>query len=119
MLTSFGATHVIDRTLSSERIIEEVTAVANGPVDIAYDAVSEESTIKIAGAVLRSGSQLVHVFSGAEQLIKDIIEEKKIETASALGVMSGVNRWSLIGLWEKLPEFLEKDFIKVRSLNCH
>ncbi|PIL36596.1 hypothetical protein GSI_00285 [Ganoderma sinense ZZ0214-1] len=112
LLTTFGATHVLDRTLPSEKIIEEVKVIASGSVDLVYDAVSEESTVKLAGAVLRSGGQLVLVLASAEEPIKDIIQEKKIETVSAMGIMSGTNRGSLEGLWEKLPEFLEKGLIK-------
>ncbi|KAI1789677.1 GroES-like protein [Ganoderma leucocontextum] len=112
LLDSFGATHVVDRTLPSERIVEQVKAIVNGPVDLAYDAVSEESTVKIAGAVLRSGGQLVVVLPNAAEFIKDDIEEKKIQAIQAQGVMSGVNRGALAGLWEKLPEFLEKGLIK-------
>lgn len=112
LLTSFGATHVLDRKLPSEKIIEEVKAIAKGPVDLAYDGVSEEDTVKTATAVLRSGGQLVIVLPTAEGFIKDIIEEKKMQLVSALGVMSGVNRGALAGLWEKFPELLEKGLIK-------
>ena len=115
LLTSFGATHVLDRKLPSEKIIEEVKAIAKGPVDLAYDGVSEEDTVKTATAVLRSGGQLVIVLPTAEGFIKDIIEEKKMQLVSALGVMSGVNRGALAGLWEKFPELLEKGLIKVRK----
>ncbi len=113
LLTSFGATHVLDRTLPSENILEEVQAIANGPVDLAFDAVSENDTLQLASAAVRFGGQLVVVLPGSEESIKDVIQEKKIQAVPAVGRMSGVNRGALDGLWEKLPEFLEKGLIKV------
>ncbi|TBU46513.1 GroES-like protein [Dichomitus squalens] len=112
LLTGFGATHIIDRTLPSEKIIEEVQAIANGPVDLAYDAMSEEETLKISGAVLRTGGSLVVTLPGRDGLIKDVIEEKKLQVASAMGIMTGPNRGALDDLWAVLPEWLEKGLIK-------
>lgn len=113
LLRSFGATHVIDRTLPVEEIVEEVQTIADGPVGIVYDAVSEKSTLQLATAALRHGGQLVLVIPGAEVAIKDVIEEKKIHIVSAMGRMSGVTQDALANFWKKLPECLEKSLIKV------
>ena len=85
LVTSFGAAHVIDRTLPVQKVIDEVLAIANGPVDLAYDVVSEDDTLAISGAVVRSHGQFVmvgwHVME--VEVVQKAIKEKHLEAIIA------------------------------------
>ncbi len=110
----YGATHVVDRKLSEQRTIAEVTAIAGGPVDLVYDAVSEDSTLHLAGAAVREGGQVVVVLPGQEELFKKLFDPKHVEWVIARGFQSSDrNKGALAGLWKKLPELLKEGVLKV------
>ncbi len=112
----YGATHVVDRKLSEERTIAEVHAIAGGPVDLVYDAVSEDSTLRLAAAAVREGGQAVVVLPGQEELSKTLFDPKHVEWVIARGFQSSErNKGALAGLWKKLPELLKEGALKVRA----
>ena len=94
-------------------------SIANGAIDLVYDAVSEEETVKVAVAVLRTGGQLVIDFPDADGSVKDVIEKKKLEVVLALGLMSDQNRGALDELWAVLAQWLEKGLVKVSVFRDH
>ncbi|TFK83844.1 GroES-like protein, partial [Polyporus arcularius HHB13444] len=109
----YGATHVVDRKLSEERTIAEVHAIAGGPVDLVYDAVSEDSTLHLAGAAVREGGQVVVVLPGQEELFKKLFDPKHVEWVIARGFQSSErNKGALAGLWKQLPELLKEGVLK-------
>lgn len=114
---SYGATHVIDRKLSSDRIVEEVKIIAGGPVDLAYDAISEPDTLALSAAVLPQGGQFVYVLPDKEELVSRLVSEKNLKAVFAIAVQSlEKNRGALVDLYSKLPEYLEQGVIKVCSV---
>ncbi|CAL1717202.1 unnamed protein product [Somion occarium] len=56
---TLGATHTIDRRLSSSEIIAEVKKITSEPIKIVYDAISLGSTQEIAYEITASGGTLV------------------------------------------------------------
>lgn len=116
LLKTFGATHVVDRKLSVEKIIAEIHAIAGGPVDLVYDTVSEDSTLALAEAAVRQGGQVVVVDPGKGELFQKLFGPKGVEWVIARGIQSSErNKGALAGLWRKLPGLLEEGVLKVRS----
>ena len=75
-LKSLGATHVLDRNLSPEAILSEITKITGGvPLRYAYDAVSDKTTQCMAYDALASGGGLVSVFPNSEALLADRVRE--------------------------------------------
>ncbi|KAI0705980.1 GroES-like protein [Cerioporus squamosus] len=109
----YGATHVIDRKLSEESTIAEIRAIAGGPVDLVYDAVSDDGTITLAAAAVQEGGQAVVVLPDKEELYKKLFDPKHVEWVIARGFQSSErNKGALAGLWRKLPELLEEGALK-------
>ncbi|KII89452.1 hypothetical protein PLICRDRAFT_175628 [Plicaturopsis crispa FD-325 SS-3] len=59
LLTSLGATHVVDRSLPAADIVASVQKVAGGPVDVAFDSISLPETISTAYDAVKSSGILV------------------------------------------------------------
>ena len=115
LVKEYGATHVIDRTLPTDKIVEEVTAIAGGPIDLVYDAVSSGDTPTIATGALRHGGQVVFVIPYQADALEKLKAEKAAQTIFAEGIMSyRRNQGAIPGLLQKLPELLEKGILKVR-----
>ncbi|RPD53645.1 GroES-like protein [Lentinus tigrinus ALCF2SS1-7] len=113
LVKAYGATHVIDRKLSQDKIIEQVKAIAGGLVDLSYETVVEEETITLSAAAVRPGGQLVVVLPGKEPLIQKLTEPKDVQWVIARGLQSTEqNKGALLGLLRKLPELLEEGVIK-------
>ena len=111
-----GATHVIDRTLSQEKVVEEVLKIAGSPVDLAYDGVSEAETIELSVAVLRKGGSLIVLQPGKNELVNSLTAPKGVKWTFvvALGSLER-NQGALAGLWERLPELLADGSLQVSS----
>ena len=58
LLKSYGATHVIDRTLKGPELIARAQEIAGKPIQIIYDAISLPDTQNVAYDVLSSGGTL-------------------------------------------------------------
>lgn len=115
LLHDYGATHVIDRTLPEEKIVEQVKAIVGGPVDISYDAVSTAETTKLSVAVLKpDGGRLVYVFFGQGALIAELTAGKNVEAVCARGLQTSErNLGALASLYAKLPELIKEKALKV------
>lgn len=59
LLTSLGATHVIDRKLSDDETIAAATKIAGGPIRFAYDAIASAATQQLAYDVVAPSGDLV------------------------------------------------------------
>ncbi|KAI0788285.1 GroES-like protein [Fomes fomentarius] len=57
----FGATHVIDRTLTRAALVSEIQRIAEGPIGLVYDAISLPDTKEIGYDVLAAGGSLIIV----------------------------------------------------------
>ncbi|GLB40685.1 putative alcohol dehydrogenase GroES-like domain [Lyophyllum shimeji] len=106
-LKSLGATHVLDRQLSSASLKAETARITSAPIDIVYDAVSRPDTQEAGLGLLRSGGSLVVVLSPVVKATdgKDVIHTAGMWTfphSRALGVQ----------LYSALTELLDKGLIK-------
>ena len=50
-----GATHVIDRMLPQDQIVEQVKAIVGDLVDLSYETVVEDETIALSAAAVKPG----------------------------------------------------------------
>ncbi|KAF9812136.1 hypothetical protein IEO21_06369 [Rhodonia placenta] len=64
-LLELGATHVIDRNLSADETLEEVSAITTAPIETIYDAVAIPETQNLAYDLLAPGGCLVLVLGDA------------------------------------------------------
>ncbi|KAI0702772.1 GroES-like protein [Earliella scabrosa] len=110
---SYGATHVLDRTLPADRVIEEVQAIAGGPVDLVYDAISEPDTLALSVAVLCPRGRLVFVRPDMHERVGGLVVEKELQALYAQGAQClEQTRGALSGFYEKLPALLEEGLIR-------
>ncbi|KAI0324003.1 GroES-like protein [Cubamyces sp. BRFM 1775] len=116
LLTSLGATHVIDRFLSAEAILAKLPELTGGkPIELVYDAISLPETMPLAYQALAPGGGLVIVLSDVIPAeLKKEGDGKRI--AYVFGnVHSPENRACGIELYKRLTEWLEKGIIKPNS----
>ncbi|KAI0753649.1 chaperonin 10-like protein [Fomes fomentarius] len=113
LVKSYGATHVLDRKRPSEEIISEITRIAGGPVDVVYDAISEEDTLALSVAVARQAGQLVYTLGYKAELVQKLAAEKGLQTVAArASLLDPKDRGSVDGLLEKLPQLLREGLLK-------
>ncbi|KAG6827875.1 hypothetical protein H0H92_010144 [Tricholoma furcatifolium] len=62
-LKSLGATHILDRNLSSEALAAEIRKITSKPLEIVYDAVSVPDTQATGYSLLSDGGSLVIVLA--------------------------------------------------------
>lgn len=114
LLTSLGATHVVDRTLPADVILAELPKLTGGkPLEVVFDGVSEPSTQVLAYRAVPSGGNLVLVLPDVipAELKKDG-EQKHI--VMVRGSISFPHTQAAgLELFEHLTEWLEKGLIKV------
>ncbi|TFK93790.1 GroES-like protein [Polyporus arcularius HHB13444] len=56
---SFGATHVVDRTLPRAELVQTIQKIAGGPIDLVYDAISVYETKDLGYEIVSSGGSLI------------------------------------------------------------
>lgn len=117
LLTSFGATHVLDRALPATEILTRISAITEGvPVEYVYDAISLPDTQSLGYAALAPGGTLVLtlpcVIPDAERAEGSEVG-KKIVQGHGLASLPG-NEKLATELFKRLPEWLEKGVFKVR-----
>ena len=109
-----GATHVIDRKLSQDQIVEQVKAIVGDLVDLSYETVVEDETIALSAAAVKPGGQLVAILPGKEPLIQQLSEPKNVQWIIARGLQSTEqNKGALLSLLLRLPELIDEGAIKV------
>ncbi|KAI0776644.1 GroES-like protein [Trametes elegans] len=112
LLKSLGATHVLDRTLSTEALSAQARALAGGAdFEIVYDAISEPETLAPAYAVTAPTGTLVKVLYTPIPGVPE--EELKTRVLCAHGLFkTPINRAVSASLLAKLPELLASGTIK-------
>ncbi|KAI0925499.1 hypothetical protein AcV5_008220 [Taiwanofungus camphoratus] len=109
-LVSLGATHVLDRRLSSEAIREEVSKITPLPIETIFDGASLPDTQDAAYDLLAPGGCLVLVlFEKIDEAKKT--KDKRVEKAWGQ-VNAPENRAVGAGLYKKLPALLEEGAIR-------
>ncbi|KAF9218705.1 GroES-like protein [Gyrodon lividus] len=59
LLTSLGATHIIDRSTPASSFASSITRITNLPISLVYDAVSHQDTQQLGYDVLAEGGHIV------------------------------------------------------------
>ncbi|TBU50235.1 GroES-like protein [Dichomitus squalens] len=111
LLQTLGATHVLDRKLSSEELIAEATKITGGPFEVVYDAIASEETSSMAYAVTARGGHLVTVLSNPALELRAKEEGKNVDFVHGV-FKSEVNRDIGRSLLDALPGLLKSGDIK-------
>ncbi len=114
LLTSLGATHVVDRRLPADVILEQLPGLAGGkPLEVVFDSVSDSNTQVLAYRAVPSGGQLVLVLPDVIPAeLKGGGEQKRI--VMVRGSISFPHTQAAgVELFKHLTEWLEKGLIKV------
>ena len=115
LLTSLGATHVLDRSLPASAILSKLPELAAGkPIELVYDAIAHADTQVLAYQAAAPGGAIVLVLP--EVIPADLKKDGDGKRVS--GVFGNVhrpdNRACGEELYARLSEWLEKGIIKVR-----
>ncbi|KAI0072335.1 GroES-like protein [Panus rudis PR-1116 ss-1] len=114
LVKSLGATHPVDRSLSSSAIVEEVKKIASKPVKIVYDSISLKDTQNTGYDVLASGGILVTVLS--PQVDKEkIADDKKIKSTFGSPYVAP-NKQIGIEFWSHAAEYLSSGDIRPNNV---
>ncbi|EIW57190.1 GroES-like protein [Trametes versicolor FP-101664 SS1] len=117
LLTSLGATHIIDRSLEADAILAKLPELTGGkPLEFVYDAISLPETMPLAYQALAPGGGLVIVLGDViPATLKDEGDQKQI--AYVFGnVHTPENRACGVELYKRLTEWLEKGIIKPNTV---
>ncbi|TBU37976.1 GroES-like protein [Dichomitus squalens] len=110
-LKTLGATHVVDRKLSTGELQAEFAKIASGQFEVVYDAVSLADTFPLSLAATAPGGHLVVVLSAAE--IAEEAEKQGKNVHHARGwFVAPINREVSGPLLASLPKLLETGDIK-------
>lgn len=112
LLTSLGATNVLDRNLPADALITEINKITgNKPIKYVYDSISSGATQQAGLDIVASGGHLVTVLA----LSVKIPEDKT--GIAALGIFAPHNAKLLETLYhDKLSGFLEKGIIRPNNI---
>ncbi|KAH9939852.1 GroES-like protein [Amylocystis lapponica] len=110
LLTSLGATHVLDRNLSADALRAEAAKITSAPIQTVYDAIGDADTQLTAYSLLAPGGTLVIVQGdaipaekkSADKLVKNVFGNVNVPANRAVGV----------GLYSKLTTLLDEGDLK-------
>ena len=108
VLKSYGATHVLDRSLPQDALVAEVLKIAGGPVSLVYDAISLPDTQAAGYALLVPNGKLLVVLPPG---IKDTTEGRTVIAVHGVVQMPHNIEFSKV-LRAQLPAWLESGEIK-------
>ena len=115
LLTALGATHILDRTLSTPAILAAIsTALKGAPLSFIYDAISSQDTQTLARAALAPGGKLVIVNPRADAGSEDDGKGLTIVNAQGGVYMQPFNRACAEAVFARLERWLADGSIKVR-----
>ncbi|KAI0635561.1 GroES-like protein [Trametes polyzona] len=117
LLTSLGATHVLNRSLSNDAILAIISELTGGkPLEFAFDAISTQETMSLAYQAISPGGSLVIV-------LDDVIpKELKLENDGkrVVYVTGNVhvpeNRACGLELYKRVSGWLENGLIKPNAV---
>lgn len=120
-LKSIGATHILDRALSSEKILDEVSNITGGaPLAYAFDVVSDKTTLGMAYDALALGGGLVSVLpGGSEPLLADRVREgdgKRVVHAAGSLHRIPANRTLGLEVYKRVSDWLKDGTLVVRRV---
>ncbi|EMD40132.1 hypothetical protein CERSUDRAFT_151111 [Gelatoporia subvermispora B] len=109
MLKELGATHVLDRNLSTDALSEEIAKITSKPLEIVYDAISLPVTQNAAFDITAPGGYLVLVLSEAIDPAKKASQPKHVIVH--LGA-TGPGYEASNSVWTTLTELVEEGVIQ-------
>ena len=113
LLQGLGATHVLDRNLSTDDLVSTVKKIASGPVPLVVDTVSNETTQATGYEVLAGGGVL------SLTLPAQIPQEKRVADKPIYEVLANIyfpeHQALGVGFYSHLTQYLASGDIKV----CH
>lgn len=112
LVRSVGATHTIDRRLSTSAIVSKVKEVTSEPVEVIFDAISIASTQETAYEILASGGKLVLVHPSS--IPQDKVKADK--TVINTGVLAPDNKPVIENLYKRLTQHLASGDIKPNAV---
>ncbi|OCH90884.1 NAD(P)-binding protein, partial [Obba rivulosa] len=110
LLKALGATHVLDRNLSSEALRQDVIEITSQPVEIIYDAISIPSTQNAAYDILAPGGYLVLLLGEAIDAAKKASQPAKNVIVHIGGVGPGFKEGD--NIWTTLTGLLEEGVVR-------
>ncbi|TFK79449.1 GroES-like protein [Polyporus arcularius HHB13444] len=113
LLTSLGATHILDRTLPTSAILAELPKLTAGnPLEFVFDAIASADTQALAYQAVAPGGSVVVVLPENIPAALKKPEDKKKVSGVAGNVHFPQNRKCGEELFARLTEWLEKGIIK-------
>lgn len=119
LLKSLGATHVIDRSLSKEATLAELSTLLGGkPLDYVFVALLDAEALRLGRDALAPGGALATVSPAPQRIPEDVAnpgQDKRISYVFG-SPRPPHNREIGVALYKQLTEWLEKGLLKVRHL---
>ena len=85
---SFGATHVVDRTLPVVTLAQTIRDLAGGPVELVYDAISTTETKPLGYDIVAPGGSLILV-------IPEYVDHYKMPSTKEVNIVEAMGEFSL------------------------
>ncbi|OCH89714.1 GroES-like protein [Obba rivulosa] len=112
LLTSLGATHVLDRKLASDALVAQVAAISQASIEVVFDAISLAQTQNAAFDILAPTGQVVIVTPDQIDAARKAAAPRK-KVVSVLGNVNAPGRREAgRSLYAKVTELLEEGTIK-------
>ncbi len=112
---SFGATHVVDRTLPRAELVQTIQQIAGGPIDLVYDAISVPETKDLGYEIVSPGGSLII-------LIPEHVDDHKFPSTKDVRVIEAFGEFSVPENREfgaeatvEIEKLLQDGVIKVRA----
>ena len=120
-LKFIGATHILDRALSREKMLEEISSITGGALlAYAFDVVSDKTTLGMAYDARARGGGLVSVLpGGSEPLLADHVREgdgKRVVHAAGSLHRIPANRALGLEVYKRVSDWLKDGTLVVRRV---
>lgn len=117
LLKSLGATHVLDRGLTTDALRAEVSKITPQPIKVALDAISVPTTQNAAYDILAPGGQLVITVQDSIDAEKKAAQPDKTVVHVFASLTFPEHLKAGASLCAKLTGLLEEGVVKVRAIN--
>ncbi|EJF65089.1 GroES-like protein [Dichomitus squalens LYAD-421 SS1] len=117
LLTSLGATHVLDRHLSHSDLLFQIASITAGTaLTFAYDAIADPDTQHVAFDALASGGTLIITWDKAISAAEQMADESKtiVEVFASVYVPEG--RETGVAMFKHLSGWLESGALKSNNV---
>ncbi|KAI6131565.1 chaperonin 10-like protein [Pisolithus croceorrhizus] len=109
LVTSLGATHVVDRKQLSSQIAVEVAKITSAPIRLVFDAVGVESTQEVGYEILADDGNMI---TAGRLQIKEKEGSRKVVVSPFVSLQVPVNRAFGVEFVKHLPQLIERGEIR-------